>query len=61
MIRLHNVDCREVEAAGQLFSCKRQLQERIAAWVDDLMNGTNAEPAEQVVQLNIQLFPHRQN
>lgn len=37
------------------------LQDRIASWVDDLMNDTNAEPAEQVVQLNIQLFPHRQN
>jgi uncharacterized protein (TIGR02147 family) len=37
------------------------LQDRIANWIDDLMNDTNAEPAEQVVQLNIQLFPHRQN
>ncbi len=37
------------------------LQDRIANWIDDLMNDTNAEPAEQVVQMNLQLFPHRQS
>lgn len=33
------------------------LQERVARLIDDLMDETNAESPERVVQLNIQLFP----
>ncbi len=35
------------------------LQDRIATWIDQLMNETNTQAPEQVVQLNVQLFPHR--
>lgn len=33
------------------------LQERVARLIDELMDETNAEAPERVVQLNIQLFP----
>lgn len=36
------------------------LQDKVATWMDELMRETNEQAPEQVIQLNIQLFPHRQ-
>lgn len=33
------------------------LQDRVSGWIDDLMERTNAESPEKIMQLNLQLFP----
>lgn len=33
------------------------LQERVADWIDELMQQTNSQRPERVIQLNLQLFP----